>query len=870
MRVDPCLLRRFTSVRRLRWFALAVLLAGATAMLPGRDAEKKPPEKGMRVEEEDDTYKGGKTVLRIDEPDVIDKSSRLFPRPAADLKLAARDTKSAFLRKIYDDLDVPHDFVQYSSGDRQERIQPFDHYIGDRPDRIKSGSEVTPFDADWKPGKAHSINRDGVEKIRHYEELVRDAVKAVLANDKELLKHERLAAAEQLLTVGLSFNETAKRDQELKERGKELRGDLFRVLIEQVKETGDAKDWNEAADLARRLTTSYTTEADDQMSIATVLADLLLKALTEEPVKTVRLREVRQQVRMIVDQYAGRDAIKGAAANLQNQARHYFTLAKKAVDDKQLSSAEELLQLGTELDPQSQELRDLRTKLNEFYPVLRVAMRDLPQFFSPARATTESELRAVELLFEGLVKMVPGPDGASRFRPGLAGTRPRVVPLGREFVLPPHASWSNNTEITPSDVQRTVEQLKEGLGGRPKGWGDLLNDVDIGESRRVPLTLKHGHLDPLALMTFKIIPRGIKAGDEEFAAKPIGSGPYRLGTKGKDATGDYVSFLSNPAYGSRPGRSGLPRIREIRFYVPTKDPVQELKESRLDLVLDLTAVQVAALAKETKILTPPPGPNRRVYFLAVNHEPGGVLASADFRRGLALAIDREELLKAHFRKGLDKSVHQALNGPFPAGSWACKPAAPGKESLDPFDLNLAKGKLTGRAQLTLKYPTGDKNLAEALNDLRRQVQAANKDVTLDLAPLSPHELRRAVETHNFQLAYYWYDFPDETYWLGPLLGLEGNNLLQYRGGELQGLIREAADHREFDKVRDTMRAMHTVLDTDMPLIPLWQLDPLSAYREDLKPTYYDRQMGPRKEVERVPYDPLLVFTDAENWRLERQ
>jgi hypothetical protein len=44
----------------------------------------------------------------------------------------------------------------------------------------------------------------------------------------------------------------------------------------------------------------------------------------------------------------------------------------------------------------------------------------------------------------------------------------------------------------------------------------------------------------------------------------------------------------------------------------------------------------------------------------------------------------------------------------------------------------------------------------------------------------------------------------------------------------------------------------------MPFIPLWQLDPLLAYRSD----------GDCK-VEVVPFDPQLVFTDVEQWRVVR-
>ena len=61
--------------------------------------------------------------------------------------------------------------------------------------------------------------------------------------------------------------------------------------------------------------------------------------------------------------------------------------------------------------------------------------RDLPIYLSPARARTESERQAVELLFESLIELGTEADGG-RYRPVLALGRPQMIPLGRLFRLP--------------------------------------------------------------------------------------------------------------------------------------------------------------------------------------------------------------------------------------------------------------------------------------------------------------------------------------------------------------------------------------------------------------------------------------------------
>jgi hypothetical protein len=61
-------------------------------------------------------------------------------------------------------------------------------------------------------------------------------------------------------------------------------------------------------------------------------------------------------------------------------------------------------------------------------------------------------------------------------------------------------------------------------------------------------------------------------------------------------------------------------------------------------------------------------------------------------------------------------------------------------------------------------------------------------------------------------------------------------------------------YRQFALVQEHAREIHGLLLTqDMPLIPLWQLDPLNAVHGDL---------------EAGPFDPLLVFTDVDRWRLK--
>jgi ABC-type transport system substrate-binding protein len=150
-------------------------------------------------------------------------------------------------------------------------------------------------------------------------------------------------------------------------------------------------------------------------------------------------------------------------------------------------------------------------------------------------------------------------------------------------------------------------------------------------------------------------------------------------------------------------------------------------------------------------------------------------------------------------------------------------------------------------------------MARLCEQVQETLKAA-KGPPLTLTPqeVDPVSLRADVEgeTPNYELAYYHYDFPDDTYWLGPLLGRRGpagDNYLGYKGEDVQKLLQETMGRRDVARVQKDAHLLHRKLYEEMPLIPLWQLDPLWAVGSGL-------QTG--------PLDPPRVFADVDRWELK--
>jgi ABC-type transport system substrate-binding protein len=862
------------------------------------DETTPPPVKKKKHVEDEDDKPAKRKVVRADEPEEPPARTVIDAR---DLAKAARETRHIYTKALFAKLAVPHDTVSLRTfagvtvaggnkgGGGTFLVRPLPVFVTDVKE-LKDRLTLKIIDEAGKDVKTEQVSPRLVVSLRYYEQIAMAEVKEYLSQPFEkfdrddskrfLGRFDQLVAGEQALSAVMRFHQSA-REREVRKGDawkpveNELHKQLLGVLLDQLKNLAEHRAWNQAFALTRRLAETYT-RAEDHALIAKPLADLLKNALKDSSYNQDGMKEARQRLRQLEDRFPGSKVIEPIRESLREQARVLFERAKALIKDKREAEAQPLLAQAEETWPELPGLRALRIANLATWQILRVNMRELPRYLSPGYATTDAEHRGVDLLFESLVNLLPDDRGVLSYRPSLSIGRPKVVPLGRQFKLPRNARWSDGAALTATDLRFTVDLLQKGQGtGRCAAWGSLLKEARVpGDPYRVKLVMQQGFLDPLGLMSFKVLPQRTRPNpkSEAFALKPITSGPFRLDGERSEKARTYTSFQANPAYGVRGDKLGLPHLKEVRFFA-LADPVKEMKDRNgdLDLALDLTAEQAAELQKETHLVVPLPSaatPNRRIYFLAVNHRHAA-LANADLRLALGRAIPREQLLDDHFRKGLGRKVHRAINGPYPARSWACNPtlvSRQDKTSLDPYDPDLARTKLkqalaklgSRQVPLTVKYPAGDKVLQEAVAALCEKVNKTLPGVRLSPEERSPHKLREDIEqTHSYELAYYWYDFPDESFWLFPLLGPSGpagsENYLGYNGA-LVSTIQLAMTLRHFGEVRKIAHAIHSqLLDREMPFVPLWQLDPLYAYRKG-------RLTAP-------PLDPNRVFAQAESWRV---
>src|SRR5262249_49429725 len=151
-------------------------------------------------------------------------------------------------------------------------------------------------------------------------------------------------------------------------------------------------------------------------AIAVPVAKLLKQALNKGVYAEDKLRDIRQRLRQLEDQFPNSEAIRPISDSLRNQAQDLFDRAKLLVEEKKLDQADDLLKQAEDTYPQLPGLKGFRINLGRAHPVLRVGVPHLPRFVSPALAATDVERQAVELVFESLVKLSPDAAGTPRYR----------------------------------------------------------------------------------------------------------------------------------------------------------------------------------------------------------------------------------------------------------------------------------------------------------------------------------------------------------------------------------------------------------------------------------------------------------------------
>jgi peptide/nickel transport system substrate-binding protein len=364
----------------------------------------------------------------------------------------------------------------------------------------------------------------------------------------------------------------------------------------------------------------------------------------------------------------------------------------------------------------------------------------------PASADVQS------LVFDGLVRI--GLDGLPE--PGLAESWD-IDDTGTvyTFTLRSDITWHDGQEVTVEDVLFTLRSVQgpayTGSSSMATVWRTVL--VERAGARSISCRLQAPFAPFLKFATVPIVPAHLLSNIEpaewassDFSLKPIGTGPYQI----DDITTEGMSLAANPGYYL--GKPLIPSLT-LRFYEDDALAFAALTRGEIN---GLAYVGTSALGSYNV----PRGMVRRTvpidaYTVLTFNVRQAPFADVDFRRQMAQAIDRDDLI----RRVLPGQVMR-LDTPILAGWWAHNPSAvwyiPSKErvnaALDSLGYVTGDDGVRSKDGIRLAFELlvdGAPDRNAAANDIAAQLAQVGIQVTV--VPLDGEVLLQRLEAGEFTM-----------------------------------------------------------------------------------------------------------------------
>jgi oligopeptide transport system substrate-binding protein len=461
-----------------------------------------------------------------------------------------------------------------------------------------------------------------------------------------------------------------------------------------------------------------------------------------------------------------------------------------------------------------------------------------PESLDPAIIVAQADMRPVSAMFEGLTRLEPV---KARAVAGLAESW-EISPDGKiyTFHLRTNLLWSTGEPITSADVvyswiraldpktaSRYAGQLYYLKNAEDFNTGKMTNAALVGVSAPDQFTVRAElksptafFLDLCAFPTLAVVPRQAieKYGDRWLMAKPLPvSGAYELGAW---RLNDKIRLQKNPRYWDAANTQS-----EIIDLLPVSSPNTALnlyERGQVDIVWDKGLIPTALLDVLLKRPDFHSFSYLGTYFVRFNvtRKP---FDDPRVRRALALAVDKERIVKKITKAGEMPSDHLVADGtqnyispeglghdPELARKLLAEAGYPGGKGFPRFEY-LFDGPTSGN---------GNESVAIELQQMWRD----ELGIQMDLRHVETQVFWGMQSRLDYDLSRAGWigDYNDANTYLGMFVTGDGNNETGWGNPHYDKLVHDANEQTDLNKREKLFQQAETILIHDeVPIVPLY-------------------------------------------------
>ncbi len=474
----------------------------------------------------------------------------------------------------------------------------------------------------------------------------------------------------------------------------------------------------------------------------------------------------------------------------------------------------------------------LATQLRETPAALRYVSGAEPETLDPAFATAQTEVRLLDALFEGLFRIDP-----STLRPEpAAAERVAIEAGGRRTVITLRAGlrWSDGRALEASDFLYAWRRVADPRTGAPlqAQARAVAAHARARDRRTIVIELAHPRPSLPALLT---LPCFLPVPERQIAAfgrswtrpgRLVSNGPFRLV---RWDPGRGLRLVRNRFYG-RPVR--LPSIEAVTINGAALGEATALRlylAGEVDLLFGVPASARAWLRGRPDFEA---GARLGTVFLRLNRarplSGGGeretVFADVRVRRALALALDREALVRGALR-----GAARATRVLVPAGLGGYRSPPGQREDAATARALLAavrrEGRLKGPLRFELLYAASDENARHGVEVLQARWREV-LDAEVVLRPTERKVYFQTMRRRDYDMAWgsWLADYPDPENFLSIFHSQSGNNRCGFADRRFDALLAKAARTPEPEVRLAVLREAEARLLAEAPCVPLYHTE----------------------------------------------